>query len=330
MVSADDWSCSDRQCFEDWPGAVRLDPAANTDTLSDGVSTSCSTRRWRRSTYAQPRADQTAGILVEQVLLITTSAKPVRPRHSVRRRRSFIPAHVGRQPVDRRQRPRRAGSSAPVPSARGRGIASARACAVHVVDPSSTSRTDPVDGRVVRELHQSHAVEFHLGTTVRHIEATRITLSDDASLDADLVVAGVGVHPSIALAEQRDRGRPWPRGQRVSRNHVVASLPRRRSRWPDPHSSDRIRVERSVVAERQGGRRRAIPRAAPAIRCGAFFLSQHYDVTISYAARQALGCGRHQRLTGRTGLCDHVHVGGPISSPSRQSPDFRTWKRSTR
>ncbi len=41
-----------------------------------------------------------------------------------------------------------------------------------------------------------------LGETVKHIDGRRLTLSDGTALDADFVVLGVGVRPSLAVAEQ--------------------------------------------------------------------------------------------------------------------------------
>ncbi len=164
----------------------------------------------------------------------------------------------------------------------------ARGIDVHVIGPESVPLERVLGGKVgqfIRELHESHGVAFHLGTTPSSVDGRKVTLADGTVLDADFVVVGVGVRPSIALAESA--GMTMDRGIAVDAR-LSTSVPGIYAagdvaRWPDPHSGQRIRVEHWVVAQRQG------QVAAQNILGGnvpfdavPFFWSQHYDLAINY------------------------------------------------
>lgn len=190
-----------------------------------------------------------------------------------------------------------------------------RGLEVHVVAPEAVPMAKILGeeiGRFVQRLHADKGVRFHLDNVVEEIGDGVARLRSGETIAADLVVIGVGVKPSLELAESAglslDRGVSVDAYLQTSAPGVYAAGDI--ARWPDRITGENIRVEHWVVAERQGqtaalnmlGRKVAFD-AAP------FFWSAHYDQVIAY--------------TGHAPSWDRVEIDGDVAAGDCEARYYR-------
>jgi apoptosis-inducing factor 3 len=164
----------------------------------------------------------------------------------------------------------------------------ARKIEVHVVAPARRPLErvlGPELGDFIRSLHEQHGVVFHLGGKASGLTRGGVVLEGGERLDADFIVAGIGVRPATALAEQA--------GLRVEKGIVVDAYLETATkgvfavgdtaRWPNARGGGLVRIEHWVLAQRQG---QAVARTIVGERTPftdvPFFWSQHYDISINY------------------------------------------------
>jgi NADPH-dependent 2,4-dienoyl-CoA reductase/sulfur reductase-like enzyme/nitrite reductase/ring-hydroxylating ferredoxin subunit len=162
-----------------------------------------------------------------------------------------------------------------------------RGLEVDVIAPDATPLErvmGPDLGRFIQRLHEAKGVRFHLGRAAQSYDGAAVALSGGETVDADLVVLGVGVRPRTRLAEeaglQVDNGVVVDQGMRTSAPGVFAAGDI--ARHPGLHG-ERVRIEHWVVAERQGQVAALNMLGEDAVFADApFFWSQHYDNVINY------------------------------------------------
>ena len=163
---------------------------------------------------------------------------------------------------------------------------------VTVVGPQSTpfERILGADvGGVVQAHHIARGTHFALGHGVSRVVgdgAVRgVELGDGITLDADLVVVGIGVQPATEFVRgvelDPDGGLPVDEQLRVAPGVWAAGDV---ARYREPHTDSDVRIEHWRLAEQHG-------RAAAADIAGRgepftgvpFFWTQHFDLELGYA-----------------------------------------------
>jgi NADPH-dependent 2,4-dienoyl-CoA reductase/sulfur reductase-like enzyme/nitrite reductase/ring-hydroxylating ferredoxin subunit len=147
----------------------------------------------------------------------------------------------------------------------------------------------PTLSRFIQRLHESNGVTFHFDSSVKAIDSAQVTLVSGKQIPADLVVVGIGVRPSVAVAQ-------WAQLE-VSQGIIVNEFLETTkpgifaagdvARWPDRHTGERVRAEHWNVALRQGqtAARNMLGERVP-FDAVPFFWSQHYDVAIKHVGQQ--------------------------------------------
>jgi apoptosis-inducing factor 3 len=164
---------------------------------------------------------------------------------------------------------------------------------VHIVTPEDVPLKTLLGrdvGRMIQAVHEAKGVQFHFGREIRSFDGGRLMLDDYSLLEADFVVAGVGVRPRTEIAEAAgitcippDKGGGVVVNDRLESSvagiYAIGDI----AHYPDPHTHKNIRVEHWVHAQRQGQHvARAILGQRAVFRDVPFFWSAHFDTGLRY------------------------------------------------
>jgi NADPH-dependent 2,4-dienoyl-CoA reductase/sulfur reductase-like enzyme len=190
-----------------------------------------------------------------------------------------------------------------------------RGASVTIIEAQPVPLRQPVGeqmGRVLGDLHARHGTELRCGVAVEELEGSgkveAVRLADGSTIDADLVVVGIGVKPNIAWLT----GSGLTLGDGVECDETLqTSSPGVYAAgdvasWPNPAAAGRMRLEHWTAAAEQGsaaGRNAANPLDARAYATVPYFWSDWY--------------GRRIQLAGVvTGADEVTTVAGDLNSES--------------
>lgn len=164
------------------------------------------------------------------------------------------------------------------------GALRTRGLEVHVVEPGEVPMAralGPEVGGFLAGLHRAQGVVFHLRATATGFDGRVLTLADGTTIDADMLVVGVGVTPRTQLAAAAgldvDDGILVDARLQSSMAGIYAAGDVARY----PHDGQRVRVEHWVHAERQGQAAAAnMLGAAQAFTDVPFFWTHHQGVEL--------------------------------------------------
>lgn len=196
--------------------------------------------------------------------------------------------------------------------------------------PRILSRGVPEElAAVVAERHKAEGVEIHCGAKIRSLQEDRegvsVLFEDGGTLDADLIVVGIGAIPNVELA--RDAGLAIDNGIAVD-THLRTSAPDIFAAgdccsFPLAHyEGRRLRLEAWRNAQEQGQLAAAnLLGAGEAITTVPWFWSDQYDLTLQIA-----GIADGAALTVRREVADgafilfHLDAGGRLIAASGIGP----------